>query len=261
MPKSFRHKVILKSEAEIFQMRQAGRIAARALRLVREAIEPGISTAELDDIARAAISDAGAVPTFLGYRDFPAAICTSINSEIVHSIPSKRVKLCRGDIVSLDVGATLNGWIGDTADTVIVAADTQEESDQHSQRLISVTRKALRAGIKNCVAENRLGDVSAAIGAVGRAAGLGIVQHYGGHGIGRTLHEEPTVPNEGTPGKGLLLKVGMTLALEPMFTLGTDRYALRNDGWTVVTQDGSRAAHIEHTVAITEEGPLILTEE
>jgi len=255
-----RQNIIVKSAAQIDQMREAGIVAARALRHVCEAVEPGISTAQLDDIARAVIADSGATATFLGYAGFPASICTSINSEVVHGIPSKTVKLCLGDIVAIDVGATLNGWIGDNAATVAVGA-AGTDLDRQSQHLIDVTRQALYAGIAQCVPGNRLGDVSAAIGGVGRAAGLGIVQEYVGHGIGQALHEDPSIPNEGTAGKGPILKEGMVFAIEPMFTLGTDKVVLRGDGWTVVTSDGSRAAQIEHTVAITKDGPFILTKE
>ncbi|MCL2525602.1 MAG: type I methionyl aminopeptidase [Coriobacteriia bacterium] len=256
MSRFMRQNIVIKSPKEIEQMRLAGAIAARALRCTREAVEPGISTLELDDIAEAVIREAGATPTFLGYSGFPASICASINSEVVHGIPSKKVKLCRGDIFTIDVGATFKGWIGDNADTVPVG-----ETDQRSQELIDVTRKALYAGIEQCVPGKRLGDVSHAIGSVGRAAGMGIIQKYVGHGVGRAMHEDPNIPNEGKAGKGPVLQVGMVLALEPMFTLGTDDVVTRNDGWTVVTTDGSRAAQIEHTVAVTEDGPLILTQE
>ena len=235
-------------------MQLAGAVAAAARRAVIAAVEPGISTLELDEIAQKVIVDAGATPTFLGYSGFPASICASINSEIVHGIPSKTVKLGFGDIFTVDVGATLGGWIGDTADTAAVG-----EVDQQSQLLIDVTREALYAGIDQCIPGNRLGDVSYAIGKVGRDAGLGVIQQYVGHGVGRHMHEDPSIPNEGKPHKGPVLKSGMTFAIEPMFTLGTDDASLRNDGWTVVTADGSRSAQIEHTVAITENGPLILT--
>jgi len=256
MSRFFRPKIIIKTPAEIEQMREAGAIAARALRLAGEAVEPGISTLEINAVAEAAIRDAGALPTFLGYQGFPASICASINSEVVHGIPSKTVKLCFGDVFTVDVGATYNEWIGDTANTFAVGT-----IDAESQRLIDVTREALYAGIAQCVPGNKLGDVSHAIGTVGRAAGLGIIQKYAGHGIGKAMHEDPSVPNEGPAGKGALLQAGMVIAIEPMFTLGTDDVVERDDGWTVVTVDGSRAAQVEHTVAITEDGPLILTEE
>ena len=252
-----RTNIIIKTPAEIEQMKEAAVVSARALRLACEAAQPGISTAEINDIAETVIREAGATPTFLGYGGFPASICASINSEVVHGIPGKYVKLCRGDIFSVDVGATLNGWVGDNANTVAVGGET----DPQSQHLIDVTREALYAGIAQCVPGKRLGDVSAAIGTVGRAGGLGILQEYVGHGIGRAMHEDPNIPNEGKPGRGPVLRAGMVFAIEPMFTLGTDRIIKRSDGWTIVTRDGSRAAHIEHTVAITEDGPLILTQE
>ena len=256
MSRFFRSNIIIKTPVEIEQMRQSGAIAARALRLACEAVEPGISTAEINDIAEASIREAGAHPTFLGFQGFPASICANINSEVVHGIPSKKVKLCFGDIFTIDVGVTYKGWIGDNANTVAVG-----QVDADSQKLIDTTRAALYAGIEQCVPDNRLGDVSHAIGKVGRAAGLGIIQTLVGHGVGRSLHEEPNVPNEGKPGKGPVLKAGMVIAIEPMFTLGGDEVVLRGDGWTYVTSDGSRAAQIEHTVAITEDGPLILTQE
>lgn len=258
MSRFLRKKIILKSPAEIEQMREAGAIAARALRIAGEAVEPGISTLEIDAIAESVIREAGAIPTFLGYQGFPNSICASINSEIVHGIPSKTVRLGFGDIFTIDVGATYKGWIGDNANTFPVG-----EIDEQSQRLIDVTRAALYAGIEQCVPGNRLGHVSKAIGKVGRDADMGIIQVLCGHGVGKAMHEEPSVPNEYDRrlGMGPELKPGMVIAIEPMFTLGTDDVALRSDGWTYVTTDGSRAAQIEHTIAITEEGPLILTEE
>jgi len=256
-----RPNIGIKTPAEIEELKEAAVVAARALRLACEAVEPGVSTAEINAVAEAAIREAGAIPTFLGFPvgnlRFPASICASINAEVVHGIPSKQVKLCKGDVFSIDVGATLNGWVGDNANTVAVGGET----DPESQHLIDVTREALYAGIAQCVPGNRLGDVSAAIGRVGRAGGLGILQEYVGHGIGHCMHEDPNIPNEGKPGRGPVLTAGMVFALEPMFTLGTDKVIKRSDGWTMVTHDGSRAAHIEHTVAITEDGPLILTAE
>jgi len=258
MSRFLRKQIIIKTPAEIAQMREAGAIAARALRIAGEAVEPSISTLEIDAIAESVIREAGAVPTFLGYQGFPNSICASINSEIVHGIPSKTVKLGFGDIFTIDVGATYQGWIGDTANTFPVG-----DIDDQSQRLIDVTRKALYAGIEQCVPGNRLGHVSKAIGKVGRDAGLGIIQVLCGHGVGKSMHEEPNVPNEFDHrlGMGPELKPGMVIAIEPMFTLGTDKTAMRSDGWTYITADGSRAAQIEHTVAITEEAPLILTKE
>jgi len=249
--------IVIKTPAEIAAMKEAAVISARALRLACEAAQPGTTTAEVDEVAETVIREAGAEPTFLGYGGFPATICASINNEVVHGIPSKRIKLCRGDIFSIDVGATYKGWVGDNANTVAIGGET----DAESQRLIDLTRKALYAGIEQCVPGKRLGDVSAAIGAVGHGGNLGILRDYVGHGVGRVLHEDPNIPNYGTAGRGPILRAGMVFAIEPMFTLGTHKVGRRADGWTVTTQDGSRAAHIEHTVAITNDGSLILTVE
>lgn len=237
-------------------MREAGRIAALALRVARDAARPGISTAEIDALAEAAIRAEGAIPAFKGYGGFPATICASVNEQVVHGIPSSKVILREGDIFTIDVGAIYNGFYGDNADTVAVGA-----VDARSASLIETTRKALYAGISRCVAGNRLGDVSAAIGAVGDAAKLGIVREYVGHGIGRQMHEDPNVPNYGRAHSGPVLKEGMVIAIEPMFNLGGDAVRVLADGWTVVTADGSRSAQIEHTVAITADGPVILTKE
>lgn len=246
----------IKTPAELEIMKEAGRISARALRLAREAAAPGMSTAELDAIAEAAIREEGAIPAFKGYGGFPASICASINDEVVHGIPSKQIKLCVGDVLTIDVGAVFEGFFGDNADTFGVG-----DIDEDSQRLIDTTRRGLYAGIAKCVIGNTLGDVSTAIGACAEAERLGIVREYVGHGIGRAMHEDPNVPNYGTPGTGPALKAGMVFAIEPMFNLGGDRVRTRQDGWTVVTVDGKRSAQIEHTVAVTEAGPLILTQE
>lgn len=239
-------------------MKEAGRISALALRVACEAAAPGVSTAELDEIAEETIRKEGAIPSFLGYGGFPGSICASVNEQVVHGIPSKRVKLREGDIVTIDVGAIFEGYNGDNANTVGVG-----KIDSESQRLIDVTRSALYAGIEKAVVGNHLGDVSAAIGAVGDAAGLGIVREYVGHGIGQNMHEDPNVPNFYDPhvGIGPQLRKGMCLAIEPMFNLGGDAVRTLRDGWTVVTRDKSRSAQIEHTIAITEDGPLILTQE
>lgn len=246
----------IKTPAELEIMKEAGRISARALRLAREAAAPGMSTAELDAIAESAIREEGAIPAFKGYGGFPASICASINDEVVHGIPSKQIKLCAGDVLTIDVGAVFEGFFGDNADTFGVGV-----IDEDSQRLIDTTRRGLFAGIAKCVIGNTLGDVSSAIGVCAEAERLGIVREYVGHGIGRAMHEDPNVPNYGTPGTGPALKAGMVFAIEPMFNLGGDRVRTRQDGWTVVTVDGKRSAQIEHTVAVTEAGPLILTQE
>jgi methionyl aminopeptidase len=235
-------------------MAEAGRISALALRAAGEAVAPGASTAKLDEIAEKVIRSHDAIPAFKGYGGFPATICASINDELVHGIPRHDRILEEGDIITIDVGAVYKGYVGDNADTFAVG-----EIDSESQRLIDVTRQGLHAGIKQCVEGNRLGDVCAAIGAVAAREKLGNVTAYTGHGIGVKMHEPPNIPNMGTRGTGARLKTGMTFALEPMFTLGQGRVHVLDDDWTVVTSDGSRCAQIEHTVAITKGGPVILT--
>ncbi len=250
--------IIIKSKSELEVMKEAGRISALALRVACEAVAPGVTTAELDELAEETIRKEGAVPSFLGYGGFPGSICASVNHEVVHGIPSKRAKLNEGDIVTIDVGAIYDGYNGDNANTVGVGS-----IDSESQRLIDTTRRALYAGIEQAVIGNHLGDVSAAIGAVGDAAGLGIVREYVGHGIGQNMHEDPNIPNYFDPhvGMGPTLRAGMCLAIEPMFNLGGDDVRTLHDGWTVITRDKQRSAQIEHTIAITEDGPLILTQE
>ena len=245
-----------KSRLEMDLMREASRISALALSGVGGAIRPGVSTAELDAIAESIITEHGASPAFKGYAGYPATICASINEEVVHGIPNPNRLLVEGDIITIDVGAVYQGFVGDTADTFAVGA-----IDDQSQRLIDVTREGLFAGIAQCVDGHRLGDVSAAIGAVAKREGLGIIREYTGHGVGAKMHEEPSIPNWGTPRTGPRLRAGMTLALEPMFAMGSGRVEVLGDGWTVVTRDKSRCAQIEHTVAITAEGPEILTKE
>jgi len=235
-------------------MAQAGRISALALKRAGEAVAPGVSTAKLDEIAEQTIRDNGAIPAFKGYGGFPSSICASINDELVHGLPSPNRILQEGDIITIDVGAIYKGYVGDNADTFPVG-----HIDTESQRLIDVTREGLYAGIEKCIDGYRLGDVSAAIGAVAKRANLGIVREYVGHGIGSKMHEEPSIPNWGMRGTGPRLKAGMVLAIEPMFTLGDYRVEVLSDGWTVSTRDGSRCAQIEHTVAIAKDGPQILT--
>lgn len=248
--------IIRKSPSEIEVMREAGRISALALRVAGEAVRPGISTLELDRIAEEAIRAAGAVPAFLGYHGYPATLCTSVNSQVVHGIPSRSVVLREGDIVSVDVGAIVDGYYGDNANTFMVG-----EVSAAARELIAKTTESLHAGIAHCVAGERLHDIGAAIQAVAEGAGLGVVREYVGHGIGRSMHEDPNVPNFGKPGTGARLEVGMVLAVEPMINAGGAEVRSLPDGWTVVTQDGSLSAHVEHTIAITEDGPLILTTE
>jgi methionyl aminopeptidase len=245
--------IVRKSAKELAIMREAGRVTASALAAVGAAIEPGITTAELDAIAERVIREAGARPAFKGYRGFPATICASLNQEVVHGIPGKR-KLAQGDILSVDVGAIVDGYYGDSARTFGVG----EVADE-TQRLLDVTAASLEAGIARCHPGMRLYDIGAAVQRVAEDAGYSVVREYVGHGIGREMHEEPQVPNYGTPGRGPSLQAGMVLAIEPMVNAGGAAVVSLSDGWTVVTADGARSAHFEHTVAITEEGPEILT--
>lgn len=245
--------IILKSEREIDLMRESGRIVAKALQAVADAAKPGVTTAELDEVARTLITDCGGIPTFKGYHGYPANICTSVNSEVVHGIPGSRC-LQEGDIISVDCGVLINGYHGDAAVTLPIG-----KVSEATVRLMDVTRESLYKGIKQAVAGNRLGAISAAIQQHAEAAGYGVVRDYVGHGIGRSMHEDPPVPNVGEPDKGPLLKVGMVLAIEPMINMGTYEVKVLSDEWTVVTKDGKYSAHFEHTVAITQQGPRILT--
>jgi methionyl aminopeptidase len=251
--------VILKSLQEIETMRKAGAVVARALSAVREAVRPGVSLKELDDLAEATIRGEGALPSFLGYKPhfadtpFPGTLCLSLNDVIVHGIPD-RTRLAEGDILSIDCGAIVDGYHGDSAVTVPVG-----DIDDEDRRLLEVTERALWAGIEQARAGNRMGDVSNAIGSIGEAAGYGVVRDFGGHGVGRALHEAPEVLNYGRPGRGLRLREGLVLALEPMFNRGGHAYVLRDDGWALATADGSRSAHFEHTIAILDDGPEVLT--
>ncbi|OEJ34410.1 type I methionyl aminopeptidase [Streptomyces subrutilus] len=252
--------VELKTDQSIDEMRAAGRVVAHALAAVREAARVGLSLAELDTVARAVLREAGAASPFLGYRPrfapvpFPAVICASVNDAIVHGIPGP-YRLRDGDLVSIDCGARLGGWVGDAAVTFTVGRPRPADL-----RLIETAEAALAAGIAAAVPGNRIGDIAHAVGTVCRAAGYGIPDGFAGHGIGRRMHEDPGVPNEGPPGRGMKLRPGMVLAIEPMLTAGgTDDYTCDGDGWTLRTTDGSRAAHAEHTVAITADGPRILT--
>lgn len=248
-----REVVATRTPEELERMRRAGEIVARALEETSAAVRPGITTGELDRIAETTIRGMGGTPSFKGYHGYPATICASINEEIVHGIPGARV-LREGDLISIDVGAIWQGYQGDAAVTVGVG-----QVDPEAERLMEVTRRALEAGIAAARAGARLGDISHAIEAVGRGADLEVIREYGGHGIGRAMHEEPRVLNWGPPGKGLRLRAGMALALEPMFTLGGYHTRQLDDGWTVVTADLSLSAHYEHTIAITENGAEILT--
>ena len=245
--------IIVKSPSEIGLMRQAGKIVAATLQVVVKHIRPGVATAELDAIAVREIQSRGGIPSFKGYRGYPASLCVSINDELVHGIPGQRA-LKGGDIVSLDVGAIYGGLHGDAAVTVGVG-----EISDDTKRLLVVTEGALRAGIAAARHGARLGDVSAAIQDHVEVRGFTVVREYVGHGIGRQMHEEPQIPNFGLPGRGPLLKEGMALALEPMVNVGGWRTKVDDDGWTVRTADGSLCAHFEHTIAITDGEAEILT--
>ncbi len=243
----------IKSAADFEKMKVAGAVVASVHAAIREAAVPGVTTLELDTIAHEVIRKADCRPSFLGYHGFPASICASPNEVIVHGIPD-RSKLRDGDILSIDVGAIYEGWHGDAAFTMAIGDVTPE-----AQQLIEVTEQGLWAGIAAARPGNRLGDVGAAISAVAAPYGYGVVREYIGHGIGRQMHEAPDVPNYGKKGRGLKLKAGMAIAIEPMFNIGTAETSVQDDGWTVVTQDGKLSAHWEHTVLITKEGPVVST--
>ena len=245
--------IIIKSDKEIAIMRQAGRIVATVLEVLKGQVKPGMKTEELDVIAVKELEKLGARPSFKGYRGFPANLCVSVNDEIVHGIPGKRV-LHDGDIVSLDFGAIFNGFQGDAALTVGVGSISPE-----AERLIETTRGALEAGIAAARDGARLGDISVAIQNYAESRGYSVVREYTGHGIGREMHEEPQIPNFGLPGQGPELKKGMTLALEPMVNIGDWRTRVDDNHWTVLTIDGSLSAHFENTIAITDGGSEVLT--
>ncbi|HUV56242.1 MAG TPA: type I methionyl aminopeptidase [Dehalococcoidales bacterium] len=245
--------IIIKSEREIATMRQAGRIVATILKILSKQIKPGMKTKELDIITAREVERLGAKPSFKGYRGFPANLCVSVNDEIVHGIPGERV-LNEGDIVSLDFGAIFGGFHGDAAVTVGVG-----KIKPKAKKLMEATKGALEAGINAARPGARLGDVSAAIQDYAESRGYSVVREYTGHGIGRDMHEEPQIPNFGLPGTGPVLKKGMTLALEPMVNLGDWQTRLGDDHWTVLTADGSLSAHFEHTIAITDVEPEVLT--
>ena len=255
-----RKTVPARSAGELDAMAAAGSVVAAALRAVQDGAAAGVSTKDLDDIAESVIRQAGGTPSFLGYHGYPASICSSVNDRVVHGIPSAAELLSPGDLVSIDCGAIIDGWHGDAAITFGVGALIPAD-----EALSAATRQAMEAGIAAMVPGNRLTDVSHAIEMGTRAAErahdrrYGIVAGYGGHAIGRQMHMDPFLPNEGEPGKGPLLVAGSVLAIEPMLTLGTTRTRILEDEWTVVTADGTRAAHWEHTVAVTDEGPRILT--
>ncbi|MBM4143088.1 MAG: type I methionyl aminopeptidase [Lentisphaerae bacterium] len=243
----------VKSAAELERMRASGRLAAEVLRAVLREVSPGVTTEELAGFAGEMIRRAGARSAFLGYRGFPGEICVSVNETVVHGLPGKR-RIALGDIVSIDVGVTLDGYIGDTADTVMVGV-----TDHRVARLVATAHEALAAGIACACAGRRLSDVSHAIEVTTRNAGFSVVREFVGHGIGRRMHEDPQIPNFGPPGKGPRLKPGMTLAIEPMINMGEADVEVQADGWTVLTRDRRPSAHAEHTIAVTAEGPEIMT--
>lgn len=245
--------ITIKNNEEFAKMRRAGRIVAEVFELMRDMIKPGVTTAELDRAAEKLIRSRGAIPLFKGYGGFPATLCLSVNEQVIHGIPGERV-LQEGDIVSVDVGAQIQGFCGDAARTFPVGRIAPEV-----QQLLDVTQECLAAGIAQAVSGNRLGDIGHAVQEIAEAHGYGVVRDYVGHGIGREMHEAPDVPNYGTPGRGLRLTNGMALAIEPMINMGTFAVRRLADGWTVVTLDGKPSAHFENTVAITADGPQIMT--
>ena len=243
-----------KSERELIYMRDAGRIVAETHRELKNALRIGMTTKELDQIADDYIRSQGAIPSFKGYSGYPASICTSVNDVVVHGIPNDEA-LVEGDIVSLDIGAVLNGYNGDAAQTLPVG-----EISELAQRLLQVTEESLYKGIEQAVVGNRLFDISHAVQAHVEANGFSVVRDFCGHGIGRAMHESPNIPNYGRPGHGPRLKAGYCLAIEPMVNVGTYEVTVLEDDWTTVTDDGELSAHFEHSVAVTDEGPIILTE-
>jgi len=253
--------VEIKTAGEIEAIHAAGQVVARVLAAARASATPGTRLAELDEVARGVLAEAGATSPFLGYRPefapvpYPAAICVSVNDAALHGIPGRR-RLASGDLVSVDAGAVLGGWAADAAVSFTIGPPSPADTE-----LIAAVSAALQAGIAAAVPGARTGDISAAVGATGRAAGYGICRRFGGHGVGRAMHEDPHIPNEGTAGHGHLLRPGVVIAIEPWFLAGgQDSVRIDRDGWTVRSTDGSRAAHIEHTVAVTDDGPRILTQ-
>jgi methionyl aminopeptidase len=246
--------IILKTPQEIALIAKASRVVALTIAFLRERVKPGITTADLDRWAEEFIVREGARPAFKGYRGYPATLCTSVNEEVVHGIPSSRKRLNEGDIIGVDVGAVVEGYHGDAAVTLPVGAISDEAA-----RLIRVTEASLAAGLAKVIVGNRLSDVSHAIQVVAEEEGYSVVTDFVGHGIGRNLHEDPQVPNFGRPGEGPRLKEGLVLAIEPMVNVGRSEVEVMSDRWTVVTKDGSLSAHFEHTIALTADGPQVLT--
>ena len=245
--------IVRKSAAEVARIAAAGRVLADCLDVLSEAVRPGVTTAELDRLAEAFIRERGGVPTFLGYRGFPRSICASPNDMVVHGIPGK-YRVADGDLLSLDVGVTLDGYVADSAVSLPVGT-----VDAEARRLMDVTRESLEAALAQCRMGRRLGDVSHAVQEVVEAAGFNVVRSLVGHGVGRTMHEDPQIPNYGDPGRGPRLEEGMVFAIEPMVNAGGHEVYVADDGWSIYTSDGSLSAHFEHTVAVTRDGPTVLT--
>lgn len=246
--------IIQRSSREIMQMKAAGMITARALHAAGKAVEPGITTQELDSIVKKTIEENGATPSFLGHDGFPASACISVNNKVIHGIPSAKEKLKEGDIVSIDVGAYFNGFHGDCAYT-FPCGDISDDA----KRLLCTTQESLYEGIKKALAGNRVGDIGSAVQQYVEARGYSVVREFTGHGVGSNLHEDPSIPNYGKAGRGTRLLPGMTIAIEPMVNAGTKDIIILPDQWTVVTADGKLSAHFEHSIAITSDGPVILT--
>lgn len=246
--------IACRSTAELERMRAANRLVAQVLEVLEGMVEPGVTTADLDETAERLVREGGAVPAFKGYRGFPATLCTSVNQEVVHGIPSRQRPLAAGDIVSIDIGVKLDGYYGDSAVTVPVGPVPERTQD-----LLRVTRESLERAIEQVKVGGRVSDIGAAVQQWVEAHGFTVVREFVGHGIGQQLHEEPQVPNYGQPGRGPVLAEGMVLAIEPMVAMGRPEVKVLRDGWTAVTRDGSLAAHFEHTVAVGADGPMILT--
>ncbi|MBY4798189.1 type I methionyl aminopeptidase [Collinsella sp. AGMB00827] len=244
----------IKSSDEIEQMKVAGALSKTALRRVGALVRPGVSTFELDQLAEQIIRRHGGIPAFKGYGGFPGTVCASVNDEVVHGIPNPETILRDGDIISIDTGAIVDGWVGDNAWTFYCGRPSAER-----RALCEVTRDCLKAGIAQALPGNRIGDIGHAVQSLAESHGYGVLRDYVGHGIGRAMHEDPNVPNYGKPGRGVKLEVGMVIAIEPMITLASPRTLVGSDGWVVRTRDGKAAAHYENTVAITADGPVILT--
>ncbi|MBW3605177.1 MAG: type I methionyl aminopeptidase [Actinobacteria bacterium] len=255
--------IVRKSPAEIEIMARAGRVIAHLHEVLRDAVAPGVTTRQLDELSARELRSAKAVPSFLGYGGtpgripFPATLCTSVNDQIVHGIPSSEVTLRAGDLIKIDAGAIVDGYHADSAVTWIVGGE--DAVSEEVRRLVARTRSGLWAGLSNAAVGNRLGDISAAVESHAAPSGYGVVREYVGHGVGRSLHEDPHVPNYGRPGRGPKLVEGLVIAVEPMFNLGTHETRVEADGWTVTTADGTLSSHWEHTVAITADGPRVLT--